>query len=175
MTFGRMNPPTVGHQKLVDKVRAVARLEKGDAAVYLSHSQDKNKNPLQYTDKIKFVKKAFGNVVVMSKANTIIKVLQEVEKKYQRVVLVVGSDRVQDMSKLLQNYNGKDYNFDEIKVISAGERDPDAEGVEGMSASKMRAAAEEEDFVKFKSGLPPLLQRDAQKVYDALRKGMKLK
>ena len=175
LTFGRLNPPTTGHAKLVDKVRTVARLEKGDAAVYLSHSQDAKKNPLDYNTKVKFAQKAFGKIVIRSTANTIIKVLQENEKKYDRVILVVGSDRVEDFRKLLDKYNGKDYTFDEIEVVSAGERDPDADDVSGMSASKMRDLATKEDFESFKTGLPTLLQKDARKVYDELRKGMKIK
>lgn len=171
-TFGRMNPVTVGHAKLVDKVRAVARLEKGEPLIYLSHSQDKKKNPLQYTDKIKFAQKSFGKIVKMSNANTIIKVLQELEKKYERVVLVVGSDRVEDMRTLVEKYNGKDYTFQTISVVSAGERDPDADDVSGMSASKMRGYASLNDVDGFKAGLPSPLQRDAHKVMDAVRKGM---
>lgn len=171
-TFGRMNPPTVGHEKLADKVRAVARLSGGDPLIYLTHSNDKKKNPLPYIDKIKFAQKAFGNIVKHSSSNTIIKVLQELEKKYSDVVLVVGSDRVSDMRSLLEKYNGKDYSFESIEVVSAGERDPDAEGVEGMSASKMREFAAEGDMESFISGLPNLLQRDGKNVYDSIRKGM---
>ena len=171
-TFGRMNPPTVGHQKLVDKVKAVARLEKGEPLIFLSHSQDKKKNPLQYTDKIKFAKKSFGKVVQMSKSNTIIKVMQELEKKYSDVIMVVGSDRVDSMKELINKYNGKDYTFNSIEVVSAGARDPDADGVEGMSASKMRELATSGDEAEFISGLPKLLQRDGSSVYAAVRKGM---
>lgn len=174
-TFGRMNPCTIGHEKLVDKIRSVARLEKGEPLVYLSHSQDKKKNPLQYKDKVNFAQKAFGKIVQRSNANTIIKVLQELEKKYDRVVLVVGSDRVEDMRTLIEKYNGKDYTFEDINVVSAGERDPDADDVSGMSASKMRALASEGDLDTFTQGLPVLLQRDAQKVFDLLRKEMGIK
>lgn len=171
-TFGRMNPPTVGHEKLVNKVRAVARLEKGDPLIYLSHTHKAPKDPIEYMDKIKLAKKAFGNIVKMSRANTIIKVMQELEKKYKEVVLVVGSDRVSDFNDLLKRYNGKDYTFDSIKVVSAGERDPDAEGVEGMSASKMRALAADDKEDEFKTGLPRNLQRDSSKIYNMVRKGI---
>ena len=173
-SWGRMNPITIGHQKLVDKVRAVARLEGGDPLIFLSHSQDSKKNPLDYNQKIKLAQKAFGNTVIRSRSNTIIKVLQELEKKYNEVILVVGSDRVSDMRTLLEKYNGKDYTFDTITVVSAGERDPDAEDVSGMSASKMRAAAKDNDLESFKNGLPPLLQRDAEKIMNDVRKGMNL-
>lgn len=174
MTFGRMNPCTTGHQKLVDKVKTVARLERGDAAVYLSHSQDAKKNPLDYTTKVRFAQKAFGKIVKYSTANTIIKVLKENENKYERIVLVVGSDRVDEFRKLLNDYNGKDYSYTSIEVVSAGERDPDADDVSGMSASKMREMVVKDNFDDFKSGLPALLRKDADKVFYELRKGMKL-
>ena len=171
-SFGRMNPPTVGHEKLVNKVRAVARAHKGDPLVYLSHTHKLPKDPLEYNDKIKLAKKAFGRIVKMSRANTIIKVLQELEKKYDEVVLVVGSDRVSDFRELVNKYNGKDYTFDTIDVVSAGERDPDADDVSGMSASKMRELATNEDLKEFKSGLPRNLQRDAENMMKMVRKGL---
>jgi nicotinic acid mononucleotide adenylyltransferase len=171
-SFGRMNPPTVGHEKLVNKVRAVARAHKGDPLIYLSHTHKLPKDPLEYNDKIKLAKKAFGRIVKMSRANTIIKVLQELEKKYDEVVLVVGSDRVSDFRELVNKYNGKDYTFDTIDVVSAGERDPDADDVSGMSASKMRELATNEDLKEFKSGLPRNLQRDAENIMKMVRKGL---
>ena len=172
-SFGRLNPPTVGHLKLVEKVRAVARLEGGDPLIFLSHSQDAKKNPLDYNTKIKLAQKAFGKMVVRTKSNTIIKVLQELEKKYNEVVLVVGSDRVSSMRDLVNKYNGKDYTFDTITVVSAGERDPDADDVSGMSASKMRQLATDSNVDEFKKGLPPLLQRDAEDIMNTVRKGLK--
>ena len=169
-TFGRMNPPTVGHQKLVDKVKSVAKAQKADARVYLSHSQNNKKDPLDYDTKINLAKKAFGSTVTKSRARTIIEVMKELQaQKYTDVVLVVGSDRIKEFKTLLDKYNGKDYNFESIKYQSAGQRDPDAEGVSGMSASKMRAAAKEGDLKAFKSGLPKPLQSSAQKIYDMLR------
>lgn len=171
-TFGRMNPPTIGHEKLVNKVRAVAKVHKGDPLIYLSHTHKLPKDPLEYSEKIKLAKKAFGNIVKMSRSNTIIKVLQELEKTYDEVVLVVGSDRVRDFDELLNKYNGKDYSFDTIKVVSAGERDPDADDVSGMSGTKMRELASNEDLTKFKSGLPRNLQRDADKIMKSVRKGL---
>ena len=174
LTFGRMNPCTIGHQKLVEKVKTVARLERGDAAVYLSHSQDAKKNPLDYTTKVRFAQKAFGKIVKYSTANTIIKVLKENENQYERVIMVVGSDRVEEFRKLLNDYNGKDYSYTSIEVVSAGERDPDAEDVSGMSASKMREMVVKDNFDDFKTGLPTLLRKDADKVFYELQKGMKL-
>jgi hypothetical protein len=174
-TFGRMNPPTVGHDKLVNKIRTVARKESGQPCVYLSQTQDKKKNPLDYSSKVKFAQKAFGKLVIKSEAKTIIAVMQELESKgYKDVILVVGSDRVSSFKELLNKYNGKDYTFDSITITSAGQRDPDAEDVSGMSASKMRQLAKDEDLDSFRDGLPSSLQRNAKDVYDKVRNGMGL-
>ncbi len=172
--WGRMNPITVGHEKLVDKIKSVARQESATPLIYISHSQDAKKNPLDYDDKIMLAKKAFGNIIVKSKSRTIIQIMQELQKKYSRVFLVVGQDRVSQFDELLNKYNGKDYNFDKISIVSAGDRDPDSEGVDGMSASKMRAAAAKGDLTSFKKGLPRRLKGDAQDVYDMVRGGMKI-
>ena len=170
-TFGRMNPPTIGHQKLVDKIISTAKKEKADAKVFLSHSQNNKKDPLNYAEKIRFARKAFGKVIQQSNSKTIIQILKELEKGgYTDIVLVVGSDRVGEFSGLLNKYNGRDYNFDSIDVVSAGARDPDAVGVEGMSASKLRALAIQGDFDTFKTGLPKKLNdRDAKDAYDTIR------
>jgi len=172
--WGRMNPITVGHEKLVNKIKSVARAEGATPLVYVSHSQDAKKNPLDYDDKIMLAKKAFGNIIVKSNSRTIIQIMQELQKDFSKVVLVVGQDRIKQFDELLNKYNGKDYNFDSINIVSAGDRDPDSEGVSGMSASKMRAAASQGDFKKFKTGLPRRLQGDAQDVYDMVRGGMKI-
>jgi len=173
--WGRMNPITVGHEKLVNKIKSVARQESATPLIYISHSQDAKKNPLDYDDKIMLAKKAFGNkLIVKSNARTIIQIMQELQKKFSRVILVVGQDRIKQFDDLLNKYNGKDYTFDNITIVSAGDRDPDSEGVDGMSASKMRVAASQGDFKKFKTGLPRRLQSDAQDVYDMVRGGMKI-
>jgi Cu/Zn superoxide dismutase/predicted kinase/nicotinic acid mononucleotide adenylyltransferase len=175
-TFGRMNPPTVGHEKLVAKVKQVATRNRATPLVFLSHTQNKKKDPLSYQQKIYYAQRAFGKIVQKSDAKTIIQVLQDLEKKgYTDIVLVVGSDRVQDFKTLINQYNGKDYTFDSIDVVSAGERDPDAEGVEGMSASKMRAVAVDDDRPMFISGVPSKISAaDATKLYKDVRKGMML-
>ena len=179
-TFGRMNPPTIGHAKLVDKVQSVAKSEKADARVYLSHTsvQDDPKNkkdPLNYKQKIKYAKKAFGSIVKQSNSKTVFQIMSEMEKDgYTDVIMVVGSDRVPEFKKLLDKYNGKDYDFDSISVVSAGERDPDATGIEGMSASKLRALAVDGDFDTFKKGLPKgLNDRDAKEIFDTINKFIK--
>ena len=173
--WGRMNPITVGHEKLVNKIKEVARANSATPLIYITHSQDAKKNPLDYDTKVSLAKKAFGNKVIQkSKSKTIMQVMGELQAGYSKVILVVGSDRVTEFDRLLKRYNGKDYTFDNIEVVTAGERDPDAEGVEGMSASKMRAAAASGKFDQFKSGLPRKLKRDAQDIYDLVRGGMKI-
>ena len=117
--WGRMNPITVGHEKLVNKIKAVAKQNSATPLVYITHSQDAKKNPLEYDDKIMLAKKAFGNVVQKSKSKTIIQVMKELQSKYSKVILVVGSDRTKDFDTLLNKYNGKDYTFDNIEVVSA--------------------------------------------------------
>ena len=168
-----MNPPTSGHQKLVDKVVDVAKKNAAVPIVVLSKSHDKKKNPLPYKDKLRYAQIAFGaNVVKDLRARTIIEVLQELDGKHDNIIVVVGSDRVKEFERLLQKYNGKDYTFESITVQSAGERDPDAEGVTGMSASKMRSAAVMGDLEKFTTGLPPKLKSRAKEVFDTIRKNM---
>ena len=145
--FGRMNPPTIGHEKLASKVESEARRRGAMPHIYLSHTQNATKDPLPYNVKITIAKKAFGKAVTTSSAKTIIQVMQELENMgHTEVTLVDGSDRVPEFKTFLAKYNGKDYNFKKIEVVSAGERDPDAEGVAGMSASKLRAIAKEGDY-----------------------------
>ena len=183
-SFGRMNPPTIGHEKLLDKLASTAG--KNPYRLYLSQSSDNNKNPLEYKDKVKFVRKMFPrharNVLMNNKIKTAIDVAVSLyDEGFRRIVMVVGSDRVREFDALLNNYNGKKarhgfYNFMDIKVVSAGERDPDVEGVEGMSASKMRAAASENDFTTFVQGLPKAFSNsDSKALFNAVRKGMGLK
>ena len=174
-SFGRMNPPTIGHEKLVDKINAVAKQNNAMSHLYLSQSYDSKKNPLPYATKIALAKKAFGNMVTKSRSKTLMQVAKELEDMgHTKLIMVAGSDRVAEFKTLLNKYNGKDYTFDSIEVVSAGERDPDAEGAAGMSASKMRAAAAAGDEKAFKSGLPKKLQSSASKVYQAVRDGMKI-
>ena len=180
-TFGRFNPPTTGHEKLID---ALAKQQSKNAGslmyVYPSHSQDAKKNPLPHARKIAYMKKMFRKYarnIITSKSRNVFDIAVELHNKGHRaVVMVVGSDRVQEFDRLLNQYNGVEgkhgyYGFDDIRVVSAGERDPDAEGVEGMSASKMRAAAAQGDFDSFQMGLPRNFG-DAKKLFDDIRKNM---
>lgn len=173
ITFARMNPITVGHELLVQKMTQIAKKEKATPMVFLTHSNDKKKNPLQYNDKVKFAQKAFGPIVQKSPANTIVKVLQAVEK-FDNLIMVVGQDRVNQFKQLLNDYNGKDYNFKSIQIVSAGKRDPDSDNVDGMSASKMRALAADNDILQFTKGLPKKLRSSAKAIMTAVRKGMNM-
>ena len=169
--FGRMNPPTLGHEKLVNKVDEIGRRNRASSKVFLTHSQDKKKNPLTQNQKLRFAKSAFGADIEAAPAKTLIDVLKELQKTYSDIIMVAGSDRVRDFNTLLNKYNMKEYHFDSIKVVSAGERDPDAEGASGMSASKMRQAAIDNKFSEFKKGLPSRL-RNGEQMFKAVRKGL---
>jgi len=173
ITFGRMNPPTIGHGKLIDKVIEVA---KGvEHRIYISQTQDEKKNPLKYANKIKFLKRMFpkANIIKDASIKTPFDVFEKLDDEgFEKVTMVVGSDRLSEFQKGIKRMDVS-YTF---KAVSAGKRDPDAEGVEGMSASKMRAAARNNDLKKFKLGLGKTLNRnDAELLFKAVRKGMKLK
>ena len=183
-SFGRMNPPTIGHEKLLDKLASTAG--RNPYRMYLSQSTDAKKNPLSYKDKVKFVRKMFPrharNVLMNNNIKTVFDAAVALYNEgFRKVVMVVGSDRVREFDALLSKYNGEKarhgfYNFADIKVVSAGQRDPDAEGVEGMSASKMRAAASDNDFTTFAQGLPKAFSNaDSKALFNAVRKGMGLK
>ena len=174
-TFGRMNPPTKGHMRLVNVTKQIAKSERADAHVYLSHTQNSQKDPLDYKTKLSYAKSAFGNIVKQSNDRTVIDILKSLQKNYSSVIMVVGSDRVNEFSKLLNKYNGKDFKFDEVKVMSAGQRDPDAEGVSGMSASKMRDLAKKNDYVEFKMGAANKGEQKIKQLFKDVRKGMGLK
>jgi phosphopantetheine adenylyltransferase len=176
-TFGRFNPPTIGHGKLLDKVASV----RPDAKyyVFVSHTQDAKKNPLDYETKISFLKRQFGkhtNEIVQNEGiRTIIDVMQYLEQQgHDGVIMVAGSDRVKSFNDLLQKYNGQEYNFDKIIVTSAGDRDPDSEGVEGASASKARQAASQGNMAAFAKMIqgPDQLVKD---MYTSVRLGMGMK
>ena len=180
ITFGRFNPPTVGHERLIAKVAKEAKSNGGEYRIYPSRSQDPKKNPLDPGTKIKFMRLAYpdhANAIVDSdNMRTIFDVLSALDSDgYSSVNIVVGGDRVSEFNSLATKYNGDLYTFDEIKVTSAGGRDPDAEGVEGMSASKMRKAAVEGDFDTFDDGLTKdLSKKDREALYLTLRQSMQV-
>ncbi len=177
--FGRFNPPTVGHEKLLGAARKAAA--GGPLKIYPSRSQDPKKNPLDPDMKVSYMKKMFPDyeeeIINDGEMKTIFDVLKTAEADgFKNVNIIVGADRQAEFENLAQKYNGDLYNFDQIRVISAGVRDADAEGVEGMSASKMRKAVQDDDFEAFKRGTPKgLKDADAQAVFDAVRTGMKQK
>ena len=179
MAFGRFNPPTVGHGKLLSAAKKASA--GGDLKIYPSRTQDPKKNPLDPDMKISFMKKMFPdyseNIVNDDEMKSIFNVLTTAgEQGYKNVNIIVGSDRQSEFDNLAQKYNGDLYTFEKINVISAGVRDADAEGVEGMSASKMRKAVVDGDFDAFRRGTPKELDDgDTQALFDAVRGGMKIK
>ena len=178
VTFGRMNPPTIGHQKLVDEVLRVARSNKGEPMVFLSHTQKKDKDPLDYNTKVAIAGKAFGKVIKKDTVNNPFDVVYKMrDEGYTHVFFVAGSDRVPQYNAMFKKYSGhpdpeKDIGV-ELQVVSAGDRDPDSDSAEGMSASKMRAFAMENDYSHFVLGSPKKLREpDVKKMFIAVRKAM---
>ncbi len=184
LAFGRMNPITSGHQKLINKVKDIATKVGGSHHIVLSHSQDPKKNPLTAAQKVKHASHAFPgtNFIAASKKEPTF--FDHAEKLYKQGVthlhMIGGSDRVDEYDRLLNKYNGTHngarFNFKSIQVHSAGERDPDAEGVTGISASKMREAAKNGDFDTFKKGAPSTMsQLNIKQMYNDVRKGMNIR
>jgi predicted nucleotidyltransferase len=179
-TFGRFNPPTIGHEKLINKVKSQPT---NDYKIYLSRSQDSKKNPLNPNQKLNVMKSMFpshARNIQLNPTNMVLDLATDLYKKgYKDITMVVGSDRVREFETILKKYNDVKsrhgfYNFDNIKVVSAGERDPDAEGATGMSASKMRAAAAKGDVKTFSLGLPSSYKSKADELMKVVRKGMNL-
>jgi len=176
VTFGRFNPPTVGHGKLLAAAQKAAQGE--DMKIYPSRSQDAKKNPLDPDMKVSFMKKMFPdyseNIINDDEMKSIFNVLVAADEAgYKNVNIIVGSDRQAEFENLATKYNGELYNFDNIRVISAGVRDSDAEGVEGMSASKMRKAVMDDDYDSFRKGTPKELNDgDTKALFNAVRQGM---
>ena len=183
-TFGRMNPPTTGHEKLMNELSK--KSGRNPYRVFLSQSSDNKKNPLDYNYKVKTVRKFFPkharSVMLDKKVKNVFDAVTKLyDEGYKNINMVVGSDRTNEFKKLLEKYNGVKgrhglYKFNKINVISAGDRDPDADDVSGMSASKMRKLASDGDFTQFSQGLPrSVSNNEAKKVYNEVRKGMGLK
>lgn len=183
LSFGRMNPPTIGHTKLVDKVHEVAQEHHAPHVVVLSHTQDTKKNPLSQAQKLKHAKRFFPNTKIIGSTPEHPTMFHHAAKLYDQgyshLHVVVGSDRAKEFSEGLHKYNGKfddeghGYQFKSIQIHSAGERDPDSEGAEGMSASKMREYAQMGNFKEFKKGIPGrVTQEQAKDLYNDVRKGM---
>mgnify|MGYP001335872377 FL=1 len=176
--FGRFNPPTTGHAKLMREVITQARKNNATHIVYASASQDSRKNPLDVNTKVKFMKKMFPQNKIQAAGGTqrtFMEILKFYDKMYGDIIMVAGSDRIREFQALADKYNGKEYNYKSIKVVSSGERDPDAEGVTGMSASKMREMAKNDDYRSFKKGVVGLNDSDTRKLFNAVRKGMDIR
>ena len=185
LVFGRMNPPTIGHGKLLDKLAATAG--RAPYRIYLSQSSDSNNNPLTYSDKVKYARKMFPrharSIIIDKKVVTPFHALSAMYNAgFKKVVMVAGSDRVKEYDLRLNKYNGKKgshgfFNFDGgIKVVSAGQRDPDGKGAEGASGTKQRGYAKNNDFTGFSQGLSKAISNpDAKKMFNAVRSGMGLK
>ena len=180
VVFGRFNPPTTGHEKLLKSAGTEASRTGADLRIYPSRSVDAKKNPLQPGTKIEYMQKMFPDYAESIKddpnAKTIFDVLIACQNlAYKSVTIVVGQDRLAEFQGLAQKYNGDLYDFEEIKVISAGQRDADAEGLEGMSASKMRDAAAKDDFKAFAKGIPNIGNMDKKNLFNILQKSMGVK
>ena len=178
LAFGRFNPPHAGHQQLMDIAAASAEEQESDYIIVPSRSNDKKKNPLDADTKISMMRQMFpqhSERIINDTGNrTIFDVLKKAHNDgYANVRIVAGDDRVKEFDKLSQNYNGTLYDFEGLEVISSGERDPDSDGVEGLSSSRMRLAAMEGDFKTFRSGLPEDVPRkQAMTLFDTVRQGM---
>ena len=179
IAFGRFNPPTTGHEKLLDSVASSS--DDDDYIIVPSRSQEKKKNPLDANYKVSMMQKMFPkhkNKIVNDDSNrTIFDVLKKAHTDgYAGVRIVGGADRVGEFEKLANNYNGKLYAFDNVEVMSAGERDPDSDDITGMSASKQRKAAAENDIKTFMKGVPKSLsQKDAEQLFKKIRSAMNIK
>lgn len=183
--FGRMNPPTIGHGKLMDKLASVAG--RNPYFLYLSQSNDKKDNPIEYTSKVKFIRKMFPKharqVLINKKVKTPLMAASDLyDRGYRKVIMIAGSDRLDNYKIVLNKYNGVKgshgfYNFpDGIEIVSAGQRDPDGKGAEGASGTKQRGYASDNNFTKFAQGLPSKMSNaDAKALFNAVRKGMGLK
>jgi len=176
--FGRFQPPTTGHELLVRAVERLASTHNASHVIYASRTQDKTKNPLPVDRKVYYLKRMFPTAKFMAagpSTRTFIEVAKELNKKYKDIIMVAGSDRVVEYTKLLNQYNGKEFNFNTIQVVSAGERDPDSDDATGMSGTKMREAAKKGDFDTFKKGLPTTLTTmDGRRLMNEIRQAMGL-
>jgi len=178
LAFGRFNPPHAGHQQLMDIAAQSAEQEESDYIIVPSRSQDPKKNPLDADTKVSMMRQMFpqhSERIVNDGANrTIFDVLKKAHNDgYTNVRIVAGQDRVKEFDKLSQNYNGQLYQFDNMEVVSSGDRDPDSDGVEGLSSSRMRLAAAEGDFKTFRAGLPEDTPRKmAMTLFDTVRQTM---
>ena len=187
-TFGRFNPPHAGHEKLINKVKDVAAQHGADHMIFTSHSHDRSKNPLPHDEKVGFMKKIFPNTNIHDSSEHPIKTALDAVKHLSRTgtthaTFVVGQDRVDEFHNLLHKYNkhpsdpdfdpNKHYHIPHLNVISAGQRDPDAEDVTGASASKQREHAQNNNFKGFHGNMPAgTSHEDSRALFHAVRHHM---
>ena len=178
VAFGRFNPPHLGHLQLMNTASSSVEGDKDNYVIVPSRSNDPKKNPLDANTKVDIMKAMFpqhaDNIMNDNNTRTIFDVLNAANNDgYANVRIVGGADRVKEFTKLANNYNGKLYDFDKVDVVSSGDRDPDSDGVEGLSASRMRLAASENDFKAFSRGLPKDLDKDSKKqIFTTVRSSM---
>ena len=184
LAFGRLQPPTTGHEVLVNKVKELAKQHNAEHHIVLSHSNDPKQNPLTPQQKVKHAKRFFPDTNITTSDKEHPNFLTQAAKLHKSGVshfhMVAGSDRISEYKKVLKKYNGTHegalFNFKKIEVHSAGQRDPDAEGTTGMSGSKMRAHAAAGKYTQFKKGVPKhVSDTHAKELYNHLRKGMNMK
>lgn len=182
IAYGRYNPPTIGHQKLFDKISEIAFKSNGDGIIVPSHTQDSIKNPLNYIEKEEIIREMGNGLSVLDKGKFFIGLLQFLQGQgYNNIIHVAGSDRIPEFQKLVETYNGKPdkkgiipFSFNNYTFVSAGERDPDSEGVEGMSASKLRALAVEGNIDEFKQGMSDRVSDSLkEKTFNKIRERIK--
>jgi nicotinic acid mononucleotide adenylyltransferase len=176
--FVRVNPPHIGHELLVQFVKKLALKNNSDHIIYVSRTQDVKKNPLSVDQKLHYLKLMFPGINFVGandQQRTFMEVAKALNQKYKNIIMVGGADRVPEFKRLLEKYNGKDFHFDSIQVLSAGDRDPDSDDVVGMSATKMRDAASKGDFNTFRKGIPSSMRDiDVKRLMNDVRTGMKL-
>jgi nicotinamide mononucleotide adenylyltransferase len=174
--FGRFQPPTTGHELLVNAVKRIAAAQKADHVIYASRTHDKKSNPLPVDRKVYYLKRMFPNTnfaAASDEIRTFLEAATALSNTYKNIVMIAGSDRVPEYKRLLDRYNGDLFKFDTIEVVSAGERDPDSDSATGMSGTKMREAAKKGDFQSFKKGLPhTLTELDGKRLMNEVRVGM---
>jgi nicotinic acid mononucleotide adenylyltransferase len=172
-TFGRFNPPTVGHLKLINHIKKLSEDTNSDHLIFVSDTHDCKRNPLSRNHKLTFMKQMFPGTNIHEKSDVthVLGMMEHIEKLgYRKVIVVVGEDRLENINNVLHKYNGKEYDFDHISVVACGERDSSSSGVKGISGSKMRVYALKNNFKGFCKGVPQ--KKYAREMFNAVRKNM---
>lgn len=182
IAYGRYNPPTIGHQVLIDMLEDISSKHNVDGFIIPSHTQDNIKNPLSYNEKVEILHQMIDNITILSEGKTFISLLQYLQQAgYTDIIHVAGSDKILDFRELVERFNGKPdrkgvipFSFNNYNFVSAGQRDPDSDGVEGMSATKLRLLAKKGNLKDFKQGMSNKVSDDLkQKTYNKIRDNIK--